>query len=131
MMGFGGSSGGSGGGGGTLSVTAFSVFFNGFGLLACGGGKSGSTTSTPNTQVNGGSGNYSFIWTYVSGVPDRGPWVISNATIQNPTWRAPGPICASDVVRTEVWKVTVTDNTTAQIATAQINVSITWTVGVT
>jgi hypothetical protein len=106
-----------------LSVSASSVSASGSGFIGCGNAGS---TNTPGTSVSGGSGNYSFLWERVGAAATRGPWIISSATVQNPSWHAPGPVCDGDSVISESWKVWVTDNSTGQIGSATISVTISW-----
>jgi len=114
-----------GGGGGALSVSASNVTASGDGNIACG---NPGPTGIPNAAVSGGTGNNEYQWTRISGTPTYGPWQCSDRTILNPTWHAPDPVCdegAADV--SEVWELAVTDNSSGQLGSAQITVSLTFT----
>ena len=106
-----------------LSVSGSNAVASGSGFVGCGNAGS---TNTPGTTVSGGSGNYSFLWERVGDPATRGPWVISNATVQNPSWRAPGPVCDGDANSVETWKLSVTDNSTGQLGSMQRTVTILW-----
>lgn len=106
-----------------LQVTANNVTASGSGFINCGNAGS---TPIPATFVAGGSGNYSFLWERIGATAQFGPWVISNASVQNPTWSAPGPVCDSGSPDTETWKVSVTDNSTGQAGNFSITVTIVW-----
>lgn len=68
----------------------------------------------------GGSGSYTYLWTYQSG--DAGI-AISSATVQRPSWSA---VCEDGVPRSTVWLVTVTDTVTSQVATDTMSISLSW-----
>jgi hypothetical protein len=106
-----------------LTVNGSLVSAHGSGFVGCGNAGS---TGTPGVSVSGGSGNYAFSWVKTSGNPDNGPWVISNAAVQNPTWRAPPPVCDGDLESSEEWELTVTDNQTSQTGKVAISVTISW-----
>jgi hypothetical protein len=110
--------------GGSLQVNASNATKNNSGFIGC--GHPGST-NTPGTAVQGGIGTNTFLWTRVSGTPTYGPWKCSDVTAQNPTWRAPGPVCDNADSATEIWKVVATDNANGKIGDTQINVTILWT----
>lgn len=79
---------------------------------------SGSSTASP----TGGSGSYTYLWTYVSGDAGITP---DNATLQSPTFGktifcGPGSNCPV----TASWKVTVTDTVTSLTANATISIAL-------
>lgn len=81
-------------------------------------------TGTPGTTVTGGSGSFTYAWSYVSG--DTNTQTDPNSTVQNPKWfpTAPG-LCTSSggtALADAVWKVVVTDTVT--LATAQTTIAV-------
>lgn len=78
-------------------------------------------TGTPNTTVTGGSGSFSYSWTFVSGDAIS----ITGSTLQNPQWFA--TLCASsgDTAQANaVWNVLVTDTVTSSTVNTNINVHV-------
>ncbi len=112
-----------GGGGGALFLSANNVSSSGSGPIGCG---HPGATGIPNLSVSGGSGNYSFRWTRVSGTPTYGPWQCSDRNVQNPTWHPPQQVCADAITSAEVWKVEVTDESSGQFGEDSRTVTILW-----
>jgi hypothetical protein len=83
-------------------------------------------TGTPGTTVTGGSGSYSYSWSFVSG--DAGMSFDPNNTVQNPKWfpTAPGLCTGSggDAQLNAVYEVVVTDTVTSATTNTSINVHL-------
>jgi hypothetical protein len=90
---------------------------------ACGNPTALEITPTPGTDVQGGSGNYTYQWERTSSPATHGPWICSDPTIANPTWSAPDIICLTDNP-SEIWQLTVIDNSTGQVGSVRIHVVI-------
>ena len=91
---------------------------------ATGGGSGyageGDVTSSPTSlTVTGGSGNYTYAWSKVSGED----FTISSATTRNPYWYA----YLADGFHSATWKVVVTDTSYGVTAEATISVVLHWT----
>ena len=110
-----------------LTVSASNVSGNTTDFNLCGttvtgnGGGNGS----PNTQVSGGSGNYSYLWERTSVAADSGPWSPNSTSTLNPSWS--GVPCSNDTNNTETWRITVTDSVTTETAQTSISVTLTHT----
>lgn len=110
-----------------LTVSASNVSGHTSNFSPCGSTSTGDGggNSSPNTQVSGGTGNYSYLWERTSPAADQGPWSPSSATLQNPFWS--GVPCDNDITGTETWRITVTDTVTSDTATDSITVTLTHT----
>lgn len=82
-------------------------------------------SSTPGAVVTGGSGSFTYAWTYVSG--STGMALDTGPTILNPKWFASPQLCAasgSDAAIDAVWKIVVTDTVTTATANTSITVHL-------
>lgn len=104
-----------------ISVGASNVSKVKSGFSACG---SVTGAGSPNVVVTGGSGTYTYAWTQVGTHATAGPYSCSSASAQNPTWG--DTVCASDAIKVESWKVTVTDSVSGATAEATITVTLRW-----
>lgn len=104
-----------------IAVSATNVSKSKSGFAACG---SITGAGSPNVTVTGGSGSYTYAWTQVGTPATSGPYVVSSATAQNPTWS--DTVCAADANKAETWKVTVTDTVSGATAEASISVTLNW-----
>ena len=105
-----------------LTVSASNVTGNDSGFAAC--GSVSSSGDSPGTSASGGVPPYTYAWTQTGGAAEAGPFAISGATAQNPTWS--DTRCASHTDNNENWEVEVTDDD-GNTATDTISVTLVWT----
>lgn len=83
-------------------------------------------TGIPNTTVTGGSGSFTYAWSYLSG--DTNTATDPGSTVQNPKWfpTAPGLCTGSGGTATAdaVWHLVVTDTVTLATVSTNINVHL-------
>jgi hypothetical protein len=82
---------------------------------------------TSNTQVGaptivGGSGSYNYLWEYVSGDTTIG---ITSTSVQRPSFGCPS--VNQNNPRSAVWRVTVTDTVSGEVAQDTVTINCTWT----
>lgn len=103
-------------------VSAHSVYASAYGSDPT--GTVDSSANPPNPTVVGGSGSYSYLWTFVTDIGAAGKASISGSTTLNPVWSKLGISWEFPVINT--WKLTVTDTVTLKTTFTTITVTLEW-----
>lgn len=80
------------------------------------------SSGSPNPIVTGGSGSYTYAWSFVAVTSGfhTPPFSINNASAANPTWSK--NVCCDSCI--ETWRLTVTDTVTGAVASTDITVTL-------